>query len=88
MPKNLKFKRKESLGFIIMTDSAPIFIDEEGEFWLGGLPPQLSVAVFSDKFEARSTRTVLKNRWKGLIKRTRIYEVFNIANISYPPSKG
>lgn len=77
MPKNRIFKRKESLGFIIKLDSCPILIDEEGEFWLGGSSSLVGVAVFKDKFEARSIRTLIKNRWEG-IRRTKIYEIFSV----------
>ncbi len=80
MPKHRECKREKSLGFIIIADLHPILIDEEGEFWLDGSPSMVGVAVFKDKFEARGMRTTLKNRWeKGLIRRTKIREIFRVA---------
>lgn len=78
MRKEKIFERVKSLGFIIMTDSGPIFIDDNSEFWLGGSPSVVKIAVFNKRYKAHKARNLMRHKdwFKENVNWTKIYEAY------------
>ena len=79
MNKNKEIGEQGRLeGYLIRTNSGLIFIDKDGQWWLGGTPSRMGVAIYRDRWQAIKMAKKVKHQRPDLIKWTQTVRVYDV----------